>query len=104
MLQRLSNLDFLPHFTRYRVKKQQNIQLLMMALAIGTGVGINTAMAARFGVKKRESAQEFAGIGTPLAGILWILFAATTWFLMPAYALRPSPPSCSGYSPLTNKW
>ena len=43
-------------------------------------------MAARFGVKKRESAQEFAGIGTPLAGILWILFAATTWFLMPAYA------------------
>ena len=43
-------------------------------------------MTAQFGVKKRESAQEFAGIGTPLAGILWILFAATTWFLMPAYA------------------
>ncbi len=29
------------------------IQLLMVALAIGTGVGINTAMAARFGVGKR---------------------------------------------------
>lgn len=26
------------------------IQLLMVALAVGTGVGINTAMAARFGV------------------------------------------------------
>lgn len=62
------------------------IQLLMMALAIGTGVGINTAMAARFGVGKREAAQEFAGIGTPLAGILWMLFAAITWLLMPAYA------------------
>lgn len=43
------------------------IQLLMMALAIGTGVGINTAMAARFGVGKQKSAQEFAGVGTPLA-------------------------------------
>ena len=62
------------------------IQLLMMALAIGTGVGINTAMAARFGVGKQETAQEFAGIGTPLAGILWILFAAVTFLLMPAYA------------------
>lgn len=46
------------------------IQLLMMALAIGTGVGINTAMASRFGVGKKASAQEFAGIGTPLAGVL----------------------------------
>lgn len=62
------------------------IQLLMMALAIGTGVGTNTAMAARFGVGKPESAQEFAGIGTPLAGILWVIFASVTWLLMPAYA------------------
>ena len=67
------------------------IQLLMMALAIGTGVGINTAMAARFGVGKKESAQEFAGIGTPLAGILWIVFASVTWLLMPAYARLSSP-------------
>lgn len=67
------------------------IQLLMMALAIGTGVGINTAMAARFGVGKQKSAQEFAGIGTPLAGILWITFAAATWMLMPAYASLSSP-------------
>lgn len=67
------------------------IQLLMMALAIGTGVGINTAMAARFGVGKTESAQEFAGIGTPLAGLLWIFFAAVTWLIMPAYARLSSP-------------
>lgn len=67
------------------------IQLLMMALAIGTGVGINTAMAARFGVGKTESAQEFAGIGTPLAGILWVIFATVTWLLMPAYARLSSP-------------
>ena len=67
------------------------IQLLMMALAIGTGVGINTAMAARFGIGKKEDAREFAGIGTPLAGILWILFAAVTWLIMPAYANLSSP-------------
>lgn len=67
------------------------IQLLMMALAIGTGVGINTAMAARFGVGKQKSAQEFAGVGTPLAGVLWILFAAITWLVMPAYAKLSSP-------------
>ena len=66
------------------------IQLLMMALAIGTGVGINTAMAARFGVGKREKAEEFAGVGTPLAGILWVIFAAVSWILMPAYARMSS--------------
>ena len=66
------------------------LQLLMVALAVGTGVGINTAMAARFGVGRREAAQEFAGIGTPLAGFLWILFASVTWLLMPAYARMSS--------------
>lgn len=67
------------------------IQLLMVALAVGTGVGINTAMAARYGVGKPEKAGEFAGVGTPLAGVLWVLFAVFTWFLMPAYARLSSP-------------
>ncbi|MCD8074592.1 MAG: MATE family efflux transporter [Lachnospiraceae bacterium] len=62
------------------------IQLLMIALAVGTGVGINTAMAARFGVGQRDKAEEFAGVGTPLAALLWILFALTCWCIMPAYA------------------
>lgn len=73
------------------------IQLLMVALAVGTGVGVNTAMAARFGVGKPEAAQEFAGIGTVLAGILWVLFAAATWLLLPAYAaLSSSSPGVAG--------
>ena len=67
------------------------VQLLMVALAVGTGVGINTAMAARFGVGRRKSAEEFAGVGTPLAGLLWLIFAAVCWFLMPAYARISSP-------------
>ena len=62
------------------------IQLLMIALAVGTGVGINTAMAARYGIGQKEKAEEFAGIGTPLAIVLWFLFALICWFFMPVYA------------------
>ena len=67
------------------------IQLLMVALAVGTGVGVNTAMAARYGVGRHKEAQDFAGIGAPLAAVLWVLFAAVTWMLMPAYARMSSP-------------
>ncbi len=62
------------------------IQLLMIALAVGTGVGINTVMAARFGVGERKDAERFAGVGTPLATALWLLFAAISWAIMPTYA------------------
>lgn len=62
------------------------VQLLMIALAVGTGVGINTAMAARFGIGKKDKAEEFAGIGTLLAAALWIVFAIVCWFFMPVYA------------------
>ena len=62
------------------------LQLLMIALAVGTGVGINTAMAARFGLGKTEEADEFAGVGTPLAVGMWAVFALACWFFLPAYA------------------
>lgn len=62
------------------------IQLLMIALAVGTGVGINTAMASRYGVGRGEEAESFAGIGTPLAVVLWFVFSLVCWLIMPAYA------------------
>ena len=62
------------------------LQLLMIALAVGSGVGINTIMAAKLGIDNKKSANEFAGVGTPLAIGLWILFATICWFIMPAYA------------------
>lgn len=62
------------------------IQLLMIALAVGTGVGINTVMAARLGSGRRAEADEYAGVGTPLAVVLWAVFAAVCWAIMPAYA------------------
>lgn len=62
------------------------IQLLMIALAVGTGVGINTVMAAKLGAGNRGEAEEHAGVGTPLAVAAWVIFAAVCWAIMPAYA------------------
>lgn len=62
------------------------LQLLMIAFAVGMGVGINTVMAAKLGVGNRKEADEYAGIGTPLAIVLWFLFALICWLIMPSYA------------------
>lgn len=62
------------------------IQLLMIALAVGTGVGINTVMAAKYGLGQDEKAKEYAGTGTPLAIALWAVFAAVCYAIMPAFA------------------
>lgn len=62
------------------------IQLLMIALAVGTGVGINTVMASKLGLGQKQKANEYAGVGTPLAVILWALFAAICYAIMPAFA------------------
>lgn len=62
------------------------LQLLMIALAVGSGVGINTVMAAKLGLGNKKEAKEYAGVGTPLAVVLWALFALICWIIMPAYA------------------
>lgn len=62
------------------------MQLLMIALAVGTGVGINTVMAAKLGIGKTDSAGRYAGVGTPLAAVLWAAFAAVSFAVMPHFA------------------
>jgi Na+-driven multidrug efflux pump len=62
------------------------LQLLMIALAVGTGVGINTIMSAKLGLKQEDKANEYAGVATPLAVVLWFIFALTCYLIMPAYA------------------
>ena len=62
------------------------VQLLMIAFAVGTGVGINTVMAAKLGAGRKENADEYAGVGTPLAVLLWLLFSVVCYFIMPFYA------------------
>ena len=66
------------------------LQLLMIALAVGTGVGINTVMAAKLGTGHEDEADEYAGVGTPLAVVLYALFALLGYFLMPVYARMSS--------------
>lgn len=62
------------------------VQLLMIALAVGTGVGINTLMARKLGSGRNEESRKCAGMATPLALILWALFALAGFFFMPVYA------------------
>lgn len=62
------------------------LQLLMIALAVGTGVGINTLMAHFSGLGREEESQESAGLAMPLAVLSWIAFALLCFFFMPAYA------------------
>lgn len=66
------------------------LQLLMIALAVGTGVGINTIMASKLGVGKKNEADKYAGVGTVLAVLLWLLFAGVAWVIMPFYAKMSS--------------
>ena len=68
------------------------VQLLMIALAVGTGVGINTRMSFLRGKGDPAAAEETAGISAPLELLLWILFAAGCLAGMPAFA-RMSPDS-----------
>lgn len=62
------------------------LQLLTIAIAVGTGVGINTVMAAKLGCNQEKKAKEYAGVGTPLAAVIWLLFAIVSYFIMPAFA------------------
>lgn len=62
------------------------VQLLMIALAVGTGVGLNTAIAHFLGQHRTAQAREIAGVSTALALVLWAVFAVVCWCIMPAYA------------------
>lgn len=62
------------------------VQLLMIALAVGSGVGINTLMASLRGKGDSKGADETAGISAPLELVLWIIFALLCFFGMPVFA------------------
>jgi len=60
------------------------IQLVIIALAVGTGVGVNTYMARKFAQGDPAAADRTAGMGTVLAVVTWALFA-----LISAAVMRP---------------
>lgn len=62
------------------------LQLLMIAIAVGSGVGINTRMAYSLGVGDNQKCKDYAGVGTILGVVLWLIFALISFFIMPLFA------------------
>lgn len=61
------------------------IQMLMVALAIGTGVGVNALFARTLGQRNREKASKVAGNGLFLATVIYIICVLFGLFGIKAY-------------------
>ena len=61
------------------------LQLLISALAIGTGVGINTVMSKHYGLSDEQRAKETAGTGLFLSAVTWAVFALVSCGVMGWY-------------------
>ena len=51
------------------------VQMLLMAVAVGTGVGINSVVSRRLGAGRQEEADRAATHGIVLAVLSWLAFA-----------------------------
>lgn len=58
------------------------IQVVITAIAVGTGVGVNTVMSRYYAYNDLEKANKTAGTGTILAVLSWLLFAVISACLM----------------------
>lgn len=75
------------------------IQLIITALAVGTGVGVNTLMAKYYAMKNDKKANDAAGSGFVISVVLWVLFAAATvFFLKPYLKTSASDPTALDYA------
>ena len=63
------------------------LQLVIIALAVGTGVGVNTYMARKFAQKKENDAYGAAGTGTVIEIIFWLIFAVLSFLFMRQYVM-----------------
>ena len=61
------------------------LQLIIVALAVGTGVGVNTYMARKYAQQAPEAADAAAGTGLVLALGTWALFAVLSALIMGPY-------------------
>ena len=61
------------------------LQLIITALAVGTGVGVNTYMSRMYAKGDVKKANATAGTGTMLAVIMWAVFAAISAGIMRPY-------------------
>lgn len=63
------------------------IQVVITAIAVGTGVGVNTVMSRYYAYNDLEKANKTAGTGTILAVLSWLLFAVISACLMRRYVM-----------------
>lgn len=63
------------------------IQFVAISVAVGTGVGVNTYMARKYGQEKPQAADKAAGTGMVLELISWLIFAVLCYAFMRPYVL-----------------
>ena len=61
------------------------LQLIIIALAVGTGVGTNTYMARKYALNQPQKADAAAGTGMVLAVVMWAVLAIVSVFIMRPY-------------------
>lgn len=61
------------------------MQLVIIAFAVGTGVGVNTFMARKYAEKRLEEADEAAGCGIALALATWVVFCIISNILLVSF-------------------
>ena len=61
------------------------IQLIIVAIAVGTGVGVNTQMSRYYANKKDKEADNCAGTGTILSIISWVIFTILSLIFLKVY-------------------
>lgn len=77
------------------------LQFFIMALSIGTSVGVNTVMSKYFGMKKLCRAKEAAGLGNVLAIASWLIFSIIILLLLKPYVYSQTNSSQSRLDALT---
>lgn len=63
------------------------LQLIIIALAVGTGVGVNTYMAQQYARNCTKEAKEAAGTGMVLSIGTWLVFAVVSFLFMRPYVM-----------------
>lgn len=61
------------------------VQFVIIALAVGTGVGVNTYMAKEYALGREEDAEKTAGTGIVLAIIMWAFFSLAAFLFLKYY-------------------
>lgn len=61
------------------------IQLLICAIAVGTGVGVNTVMARYYALDRKQKAIDVAGTGFLLAIVSWFIFSILSLLFLTTY-------------------